>query len=180
MKHGSMWGKMKRTFDESFKFHFETMIESGVQPQEFYGTNGDVIALFADANDFDIIYKEGTNELDRAKAIHRVCTSSAIGRSMFASELVKVRRTLFVGDVKKAILQLASHGDVDPKDSRVCIGSSRPHRLWEVIHSMAVGGPICDVLLVVSNYSNLLIDDWVKELTRTCGPETYSRILFQV
>ena len=101
-----VWETMKSTFDDSLRHHWETLAEGGVVGADFYDTEP-ALCLFAAEKDLDIAFeKVPASELERAEAIARISQTSDVGRSLFASDLVKVRRTLFIREIEEKVQEL--------------------------------------------------------------------------
>lgn len=103
---------MRPVFDECLKYAWEHLKEGGIAAKTFYLSHKFVLALFADAKDFEQIFAADASLSAAADEIKRDASSSAVGMAMFKGEVVKVARITLQKTICHKLLDL-QHLDFD-------------------------------------------------------------------
>lgn len=112
-RHPQYWDIMRPVFDESLKHTWEALSESGVQAVTFWRSHRAGLALFAADDDLAHIFAAEDKIAMAGEHIRRVASSSAIGASLFHTELLKVRRLQFQSHIVPKLKDL-EHLEFDP------------------------------------------------------------------
>lgn len=95
MKYDTYWEIMRGSLDDALKHAWENMSEAGVSAAAFYRSHKMVLAMFADESDLSSIFESKDRVNECPDAIRRVAHGSAIGSSMFKTDILKVGRKNF-------------------------------------------------------------------------------------